>query len=53
MKKKSKRYKEVLKNFKNFKSNNLKEILELIKKNSTTKFDESIDVSFTYWSQTV
>jgi large subunit ribosomal protein L1 len=44
MKKKSKRYTEVLKNTKNFKSTNLKEILELIKKNSTTKFDESIDI---------
>jgi len=45
MKKSSKRYKELLKNSKDFKSNNLKEILELIKKNSTAKFDESIDVS--------
>ena len=45
MKKNSKRYKEILKNSKNFKSFDLKEILELIKKNSTTKFDESIDVS--------
>ena len=45
MKKKSKRYKEISKNSKNFKSTNLKETLELIKKNSTTKFDESIDVS--------
>jgi large subunit ribosomal protein L1 len=43
--KNSKRYKELLKNSKDFKSNNLKEILELIKKNSTAKFDESIDVS--------
>ena len=45
MKKNSKRYKEILKNSKDFKSIDLKEILELIKKNSTTKFDESIDVS--------
>ena len=45
MRKNSKRYKELLKNSKDFKSNNLKEILELIKKNSTAKFDESIDVS--------
>ena len=45
MKKKSKRYKELLKNSNNFKSTDLKEILEMIKKNSTTKFDESIDVS--------
>jgi len=45
MKRKSKRFKELLKNSKDFKSKNLNEILELIKKNSTTKFDESIDVS--------
>jgi large subunit ribosomal protein L1 len=45
MKKNSKRHRELLKNIKNFKSIDLKEILELIKKNSTTKFDESIDVS--------
>ena len=45
MKKFSKKFKEVLKNSKNSKSTNLNEILELIKKNSTTKFDESIDVS--------
>jgi large subunit ribosomal protein L1 len=45
MKKKSKRYKEILKNSKDFKSKDLKEILDLIKKNSTAKFDESIDVS--------
>ena len=45
MKNKSKRFKEILKNSKNFKSKDLKEILELIKKNSTAKFDESIDVS--------
>ena len=45
MKKKSKRFKEILKNSKDFKPKDLKEILELIKKNSTAKFDESIDVS--------
>ena len=45
MKKYSKRYKNILKNSKDFKSNDLKVILELIKKNSTTKFDESIDIS--------
>ena len=45
MKKKSKRFKELLKNSKDFSSKDLKEILELIKKNSTAKFDESIDVS--------
>ena len=45
MKKKSKRYKELLQNSKDFKSTNVKETLELIKKNSTAKFDESVDVS--------
>jgi len=45
MKKYSKRYKEIKKNLKDTKIIDLKEILELIKKNSTTKFDESIDVS--------
>jgi large subunit ribosomal protein L1 len=45
MKKESKRFKELQKNSKDFKSKDLKEILELIKKNSTAKFDESIDVS--------
>ncbi len=45
MRKKSKRFKELLKNSKDFKSKDLKEILELIKKNSSAKFDESIDVS--------
>jgi large subunit ribosomal protein L1 len=45
MKKKSKRYKELSKSTKDFKSKDLKIILDLIKKNSTAKFDESIDVS--------
>ena len=45
MKKNSKRYKEILKKSKDFKSTDLKEILEQVKKNSTTKFDESIDAS--------
>ena len=45
MKKNSKRYNELKKNSKNFKSTDLIEILELVKKNSTAKFDESIDVS--------
>ena len=45
MKKKSKRYKEILKSETKDKKINTKEILELVKKNSTTKFDESIDVS--------
>jgi large subunit ribosomal protein L1 len=45
MKKNSKRYKELKKNSKDFKSADLTKILELVKKNSTAKFDESIDVS--------
>ena len=45
MKKRSKRYKEVLKNKVKDKRIAVKEVLELVKKNSTTKFDESIDVS--------
>ena len=45
MKKSSKRYKELLKNSEKFKTIDLKKIFELIKKNSTTKFDESIDIS--------
>ncbi len=45
MKKKSKRFKEILKTSKEFKSKDLKEIIDLIKKNSTAKFDESIDIS--------
>tara|TARA_E500000178_G_scaffold319043_1_gene340966 strand:+ start:333 stop:1019 length:687 start_codon:yes stop_codon:yes gene_type:complete len=45
MKKKSKRYKEILKSEVKDKKINTKEILELVKKNSNTKFDESIDVS--------
>ena len=45
MKNNSKRYREILKNaFKN-KKVDAKRALELVKKNSTTKFDESIDVS--------
>tara|TARA_B100001057_G_scaffold263072_1_gene263220 strand:+ start:186 stop:872 length:687 start_codon:yes stop_codon:yes gene_type:complete len=45
MKKNSKRYKEILKNSIKNKKVQIKEALELIKKNATTKFDESIDVS--------
>jgi large subunit ribosomal protein L1 len=45
MKKKSKRYKIILKNVVKDKKIAAKEILELVKKNATTKFDESIDVS--------
>jgi len=45
MKKRSKRYKEILKTALKDKKISAKEILDLVKKNSTTKFDESIDVS--------
>ena len=45
MKKHSKRYKELLKSTIKDKKFELKEIIDLVKKNSTTKFDESIDVS--------
>ena len=45
MKKRSKRYKEILKTAIKEKKIAAKEILNLVKKNSTTKFDESIDVS--------
>ncbi len=45
MKKSSKRYREILKNSIKDKKVSAKEALELVKKNSTTKFDESIDLS--------
>ena len=45
MKKKSKRYKEILKTSFKDKKATVKDILDVVKKNSTTKFDESIDVS--------
>ena len=45
MKKKSKRYKELLKAVVKDKKLSTKDILELVKKNSNSKFDESIDVS--------
>mgnify|MGYP001206890846 FL=1 len=45
MKKRSKRYKEILKTAVKDKKIAAKEILDLVKKNSTTKFDESIDIS--------
>ena len=45
MKRRSKRYKEILKTAVKDKKISAKEILDLVKKNSTTKFDESIDVS--------
>ena len=45
MSKSSKRYREILKNSIKDKKVQAKDAIELIKKNSTTKFDESIDVS--------
>ena len=45
MKKRSKRYKTILKLSQKGKKTQIKEALELVKKKSTTKFDESIDVS--------
>jgi large subunit ribosomal protein L1 len=45
MKIRSKRYKEILKTVVKDKKIAAKEILDLVKKNSTTKFDESIDIS--------
>jgi len=45
MKRQSKRYQELLKSSVKNKKIELKEIIDLVKKNSTTKFDESIDVS--------
>ena len=45
MKRHSKRYKELLKSVVKDKKIELKEIIDLVKKNSTTKFEESIDVS--------
>ena len=45
MKKRSKRYNSILKLSQKDKKIDTKEVLELVKKNSTSKFDESIDVS--------
>ena len=45
MKKKSKRYREIVKNKVNDKKLEPKTALDLVKKNSSAKFDESIDVS--------
>ena len=46
MKKYSKRYKKLIDLSKDFKSSDLKQIIPLVKKTSTAKFDESVDVSF-------
>ena len=45
MKKKSKRFKNILKSAVKDKKLSTKEILDLVKKNCNVKFDESIDVS--------
>ena len=45
MTKRSKRYKEILKTAVKDKKNTANVVLDLVKKNSTAKFDESIDVS--------
>ena len=45
MKKRSKRYKNLVKNKTKEKKFSTKDILEIVKKNSNTKFDESVDVS--------
>tara|TARA_Y100000389_G_scaffold4902_1_gene4586 strand:+ start:427 stop:1113 length:687 start_codon:yes stop_codon:yes gene_type:complete len=45
MKKKSKRYKNILKSVVKDKKISSADIIDLVKKNATTKFDESIDVS--------
>ena len=45
MKRNSKRYREILKNSIKDKRITAKEALDLVKKNATTKFDESVDVS--------
>jgi len=45
MRKNSKRYREISKNAVKNKKIDVKEAIDLVKKNSTTKFDESIDLS--------
>ena len=46
MKKRSKRYKKLVEISKNYKAGNISEAIDLIKKTSTAKFDESIDAAF-------
>ena len=45
MKNKSKRFKKILKTALKYRKLTAKDILDMVKKNATTKFDESIDVS--------
>ena len=42
----SKRFKKLLEVSKNKKNETIEEAIKMVKKNCTTKFDESIDVSF-------
>jgi len=46
MRKRSKRYKKLIEISKNYKATNINEAIDLIKKTSTAKFDESIDAAF-------
>ena len=46
MKKRSKRYKKLIEISENYKATNINEAIDLIKKTSTAKFDESIDAAF-------
>ena len=46
MKRRSRRYKVILKNLAKDKKISAKEIIDLVKKNANVKFDESIDVVF-------
>ena len=42
----SKRYKKLPDNTKNLKPESIEKLIPIVKKNCTTKFDESIDLSF-------
>ena len=46
MRKRSKRYKKLIEVSKNYKARDINEAIDLIKKTSTAKFDESIDAAF-------
>ena len=45
-KKSSKRFKKIMQSYKNKEIVNLEDAIKNVKKNCTTKFDESIDVAF-------
>ena len=51
MKKNSKRYREILKNSVKDKKIAAKDAIDLVKKNSTSKFDESIDLSLQIYNK--